>query len=342
MLVLGIESTCDEASAAVVQDGTRILSNVIASQTDLHKNFGGVFPEMASRRHVEILLPVIDQAMQQAGCNFQDLALIAVAQKPGLMGSLLVGLNTAKSLSFAWNIPYVGVNHVQAHLYAAMMPSPPVFPAIGLVVSGGHTLLCTMQDILDCKIIGSTLDDAIGEAFDKTASVLNLPYPGGPEIEKLALNGNINAFTINPPKPLKNPFDFTFSGLKTKILYFAKGNNANRNSPLTIDEPEKKHLAAAFQHAAFKQVIDKTLLACQKTGYKNLYTGGGVTNSKTLKNMFAESMPPEISFYYPSSGLSLDNGAMIAGLGYHVYQKKHGSDPYDLEALPTGNQFVFS
>lgn len=337
MLVLGIESTCDEASAAIVENGRIIHSNIIASQSKLHQRFNGVYPEYASRKHVEILLPVIQKALAKAGAAPKDLDLIAVAQKPGLIGSLLVGMNTAKSLSMAWNIPYISVNHIQAHIYAAMMDcDPPKFPALGVVISGGHTILFKMRGIDEYEKLSSTIDDSIGEAFDKAATILGLPYPGGPEIEKLAEDGDISVFPMQPCKIKNNPLAFSFSGLKTKILYLAKGLNANKHSPLIIGEKEKKHLAASFQHAALSDIVEKSLQACKISGFQHIYLGGGVTNNKYLRTLFEQKSPSTIAIHHPPPGLSLDNGAMIAGLGYHLFQKNPQSDPYDMEVVSTG------
>lgn len=336
MLVLGIETTCDETACSIVRSGKTILSNVIASQIGLHKDYGGVYPELASRSHVDNLIPIIDLSLKEAGVSEKDIDLIAVSKAPGLIGSITIGLNAAKALSLCWNIPFIGVNHVEAHLYAAMMDiKPPIcFPALGVVLSGGHTFIVKIHELGRYEMLGTTVDDAIGEAFDKVAILLNLPYPGGPEIEKLALEGNPKKYSFKAGKVKNNPFNFSFSGIKTNVLYATKGANSNKQSELLIEESEKKHIAASFQEAAFIDVIKKTLLAAETHSCKTIFLGGGVTQSHALKKLFLKHAPPHLCFYYPMQGLSLDNGAMIAGLGYHLYQNQQKSDPLELEALP--------
>lgn len=332
MLVLGIESTCDEAACAVVRDGKEILSTVIASQIDLHQQYGGVVPELACRRHVDILLPVLDQTLKEARVTLNQIDLIAVAHGPGLIGALLLGLNVAKSLSLALNKPFVGVNHVEAHLYAAIMShSKPVeFPCLGVVVSGGHTNLVLMHKIGHYELIGQTVDDAIGEAFDKVAKILGKPYPGGPEIENLAKDGDPLKFSFKSGSVKGRPLDFSFSGLKTSILYMVAGQNKKLKEALLSDSI-KNDIAASFQQAAFSDIINKTLMASEKFGIKNVIFGGGVTNNQRLRQMFSE-MAPNLHAIWPSSGLSMDNAAMIAGLGFHVYQNRGTGDSLDLEA----------
>lgn len=334
MLVLGIETTCDETAAAVVEDGKKILSNIVSSQVDLHQKFGGVFPELACRSHIDMLIPTIEAALQKAEISPQALDLIAVANGPGLIGALLIGLNTAKGLALAWQKPFVGINHIEAHLYASMM-SPEqelLFPALGLVLSGGHTMLLEIKAIGEYRLIGSTIDDAIGEAFDKVASILDLPYPGGPQIEKLAQGGLAEKYLSIKPAHANAKYDFSFSGLKTKILYLVKGQSASRNSATILKEEEKKHVAAAFQKAAFLDVLDKSAKAIEEFGLKAIYLGGGVTCNQKLRNLFAEKKFP-VPVFWPDFSLSLDNAAMIAGLGYHKFLKKPLSDPWDLQAI---------
>ena len=315
MIVLGIETTCDETAIAVVKDGKQILSNKIASQADLHALYGGVFPELACRRHIDVILPLIDEALQEASTTRDQIDLIAVARGPGLMGALLIGLTTAKTLSMAWQKPLIGVNHIEAHLYAAMMDHEPILPAIGLVLSGGHTTLLEIEALGKYKKLGATVDDAIGECFDKVARMLSLPYPGGPEIEKLARTGNPHAYSLKAGQVKGRPLDFSFSGLKTKVLYTLKEDNINHAD-----------LAASFQHAAFSDIIKKTKLAAKPN--QAIYLGGGVTASCALRKLFEGE-----NVYFPGPGLSTDNAAMIAGLGYHVYLAQ-GPDRLDLEALP--------
>ena len=323
MNVLGIETTCDETAVAIVRDGKDILANCIASQAKLHEQYGGVFPEMASRQHIDQLLPLVEVALKQAQLTSDKIDLVAVANGPGLMGALLMGVTAAKGLSFAWEKPLVGVNHVEAHLYSAMMTSEhePIFPALGIVLSGGHTFLAKMNTITDYSIIATTVDDAIGEAFDKVATLLGLPYPGGPHIEKLALKGDDTRFPFKAGQVKKRPLDFSFSGLKTNVLYTVKGPQANRKAPDLITEADKKDVAASFQQVAFSDIVSKAIQAAQTFPCQGIYLGGGVTNNQRLKTLFEEARS-HLPIYWPPKELTLDNGAMIAGLGYHLYQKK--------------------
>lgn len=331
MLILGIETTCDETACAIVRDGKEILANVVSSQIDLHSEYGGVVPELACRRHVDILLPVINEALETAKLTLHEIDLIAVAYAPGLIGALLIGLTSAKTLSFALNKPYVGVNHIEAHLYAAIMNTQSdtrsLFPAIGAVLSGGHTSLVLMRDIGSYTLIGQTIDDAIGEAFDKVAKILDLPYPGGPEIEKLARLGECKKYPLKPGIVKNNPFDFSFSGLKTAVLYAVKGQNAQ-----TAQEISPACIAASFQHAAFTDVIGKTLKAAEMHGCQNIVFGGGVTNNKQLRHLFSQTNQ-NFNYIWPEHALTMDNAAMIAGLGYHRFLAKQCSDSLELEAL---------
>jgi N6-L-threonylcarbamoyladenine synthase len=330
MLVLGIETTCDETACAVVAGGKTILSNVVASQTDLHVQYGGVFPELACRRHHDALIPVISEALQEAGVQKHDVDLIAVAKGPGLIGALLLGLNSAKALALSWKKPFVGINHVEAHLYAAMMGSDELlFPALGVVISGGHTFLVKIENIGAYTLIGQTVDDAVGEAFDKVAVMLGLPYPGGPAIEALAQKGDPSRYTFKPGRVKENPWSFSFSGLKTNVLYTVKGQNQDKKAPSVVSEAEKPHIAAAFQETALKDIVEKSLKAVQTFDCKAIYLGGGVSNNGRLRALFQNSPVP---VFWPPKGLSLDNAAMIAGLGFHVYQRQ-GADGLDLEPM---------
>ncbi len=333
MLVLGIESTCDETACAVVEKGKKILSNVIASQTDLHARYGGVFPELACRQHFDLMIPIIEQALQEAHVSPSAIDLISVAYGPGLIGALLLGVNTAKSLALAWNKPFVGVNHVEAHLYAALMGcESPAFPALGVVVSGGHTFLVRMHDIGHYEMIGQTVDDAIGEAFDKVAVMLGLPYPGGPEIEKLAHLGDPRRYPFKAGVVKGKPWNFSFSGLKTNVLYTVKGQDCDKKAPNRITDQDKPHIAASFQEAALKDIATKALDAAVEFDCKMIFLGGGVTHNQRLRELFHSS---KIPIHWPLPGLSLDNAAMIAGLGYHHFlQKNCRGDSLDLEPLP--------
>lgn len=331
MLVLGIETTCDETACAVVQDGNKILSNVVASQSDLHAKYGGVFPELACRRHFDAFLPVLQEALAKAGVEGPEIDLIAVAKGPGLIGALLLGLNGAKSVSLAWNKPFVGVNHVEAHLYAAMMGLPSLdFPALGVVVSGGHTFIVQILDIGAYRLMGKTVDDAVGEAFDKVAVMLGLPYPGGPAIEKLAKEGDAARFSFKPGKFKGQPLNFSFSGLKTNVLYTVKGQNGDKTAPSVLKGSDKPHVAAAFQETALNDIVDKTVLAAAQFPCKAIFLGGGVSSNQRLRQLFAEKSP--LPVFWPPAELCVDNAAMIAGLGHHLFLRQ-GPDSLDLEPM---------
>jgi len=317
MIVLGIETSCDESAVSIVKDGKEILSNVIYSQTDIHKKYGGVFPELASRAHVDILIPVIEEAIQKAGSPKID--LIAATRGPGLIGALLIGLNAAKALSIAWDIPYVGVNHIEAHLYASMMGQNVQFPSLGVVLSGGHTFMVLIKSLGDYEMIGQTVDDAMGEAFDKVAKILGLPYPGGPEVEQLAKVGNDSKIPFTAGRVKKSELDFSFSGLKTSVLYASK------------EEHSKADLAASFQKTAIYDVIKKISLVKKKFEFHQIFIGGGVSHNQRLREELKNAF--DLPLFFPPPGLSMDNAAMIAGLGYHLYLK-NGKDSLDLEAKP--------
>lgn len=318
MIVLGIESTCDETGAAIVKDGRTVLSNVLASSVDIHEKYGGVFPELSCRRHIDAILPVIDEAIVKAGVTPQEIDLIAVARGPGLVGALLIGMNAAKGLAIAWNKPLIGVNHVEAHLYASMMNVDAIpLPALGVVLSGGHTLLLKILDVGHYEPIATTVDDAIGEAFDKVACMLGLPYPGGPHIERLARDGNPKAYPLTAGKVKRSPLDFSFSGLKTGVLYTVKGKEVN---PADV--------AASFQETAFADVLNKALLASKSFPCQAIFLGGGVCNNQRLRALFSEKFPG-MPIFWPPANLSVDNAVMIAGLGGKKFLGV--SDPLDLE-----------
>ncbi|MFC2049228.1 tRNA (adenosine(37)-N6)-threonylcarbamoyltransferase complex transferase subunit TsaD [Chlamydiota bacterium] len=328
--VLGIESTCDETGIALVRNGREILANVVASQEDLHQMYGGVIPELACRRHIDVCLPLLETALKQAQITFEEIDLIAVAKGPGLIGALLIGLNFAKGLALASGKPLIGVNHCEAHLYAVMMEHQVPLPALGVVVSGGHTLLVEVEAVGIYKLLGQTQDDAIGEAFDKVARLLELPYPGGPQIEKLARQGNPHRYPFKGGRMKNNPFDFSFSGLKTAVFYQVKGQNASKNAPLLITEEEKADVAASFQHGAFSYLVEKITLAAQQRGSRSILIGGGVSQNQYLRALLETHAPCPL--FWPPPGLILDNAAMIAGLGLHTYQRQ-GRDSLQLEAI---------
>ncbi len=334
MIVLGIESTCDETACSIVKNGKEIFSNVVASQHDIHSQYGGVFPELASRRHDEVIIPIINQALREAGVGFNDIDLIAVAHGPGLMGPLLVGLNTAKALALALNKPLIGINHIEAHLYASVMSQeiPPAFPCLGVVLSGAHTSLVHIESIGQYRTLGYTIDDAVGEAFDKVAKIIDLPYPGGPKIEQLAKEGDPKKHLFKVGQSKKNSLCFSFSGIKTGVLYAVKGQNGRHCAKTQLSHDEKADIAASFQTAVFNDIINKTLKACQIINTKTILFGGGVTNSRSLRDLFKKTAP-EYNFIWPAAGLSLDNAAMIAGLGYHSYNKEKIKNYLDLEPM---------
>lgn len=335
MLVLGIESTCDETASSVVQDGKNILSNVVASQIDLHREYGGVVPELACRRHVDLIMPVIDQSLVEAQLKLNDIDLIAVAHGPGLIGALLIGLTTAKALSLALQKPFIGVNHIEAHLYAAYMSHEKEiqFPCLGVVLSGGHTTIVLIKELGVYELIGQTVDDAVGEAFDKVAKLISLPYPGGPEIERLALEGDPYAYPFKAGQVKGQPLDFSFSGLKTAVFYTLHGKHPHSMIKKELSDQERCDIAASFQRAALEDIVKKSLSSAEKYGVSSILLGGGVTNNQALRQYFLQEGKGKYQFLWPSKGLSLDNAAMIAGLGYHRYRLQGKGDPIDLEPL---------
>jgi N6-L-threonylcarbamoyladenine synthase len=329
--ILGIETSCDETAASVVEDGRIILSNVVASQADLHAQYGGVFPEVASRQHIRTIYPVIEQAVHQAHLSLQDINAIAVTRGPGLPGSLVVGMNTAKGVALASGLPLVGVNHLEAHIYSAWLfraegdPVPePQFPLLALVVSGGHTELVLMTEHLTYQRLGATLDDAAGEAFDKVARLIGLPYPGGPSIQKAAEGGNPLAFEF-PRAWLEGTWDFSFSGLKTAVLREVRRLEA-QGFPLPV-----ANLAASFQAAVVDALVSKTMKAAIHFNAKGVVVAGGVSANKALRESF--QMRSKVPVHIPPLFLCTDNAAMIAGAGYYRYT--HGQRAgLDVDVLP--------
>jgi len=309
MKILGIESTCDETSCSIVEDGEKILSHTIFSQETIHQKFGGVFPEHASREHIEKMLPCIDRTLQDAGLTLSDIDAIAVAYTPGLMGSILMGVTCAQALSYTLGIPLIGVNHIEAHLYAAMMGAKKIFPALGLVVSGGHTFLALIHKIGSYELLSTTVDDAVGESFDKVASMLDLPYPGGPHIERLAQCGDDSKFPFKAGRVKNLPLHFSFSGLKTNVLYTVQEQSE-------LSEQTKADIAASFQRAAFSDICKKIEAALKQYDCRALYCGGGVTMNQKLRTLLTSHFT-NIPCHFPDKNLSLDNAAMIAGLAFH-------------------------
>ena len=318
MLILGIESSCDETAAAVVRDGREIVSSVIASQIEMHKPWGGVVPELASREHLEKIEPIVAEAISQAGVSFSAIDAIAVTQGPGLIGSLLVGVCYAKSLAYSLGIPIVGVNHIEGHVYSVAFENPPVvYPALGLIVSGGHTNIFHIPQEGQYKVVSRTRDDAAGEAFDKVAKMLGLGYPGGPIIEKLALQGDKSGVRFPKAKISDGRPDLSFSGLKTAVARYVR---ENKIAPMANgDEPsqEIKDLAASFQAAVVHALVGTLEKLANELQPKTLIVAGGVACNLALRSA-AEDAGKRLSrpVYFPSKHLSTDNAAMIAAAGY--------------------------
>jgi tRNA N6-adenosine threonylcarbamoyltransferase len=378
MLVLGIESSCDETAAGIVADGTRILSNVVASQIKIHERFGGVVPELASREHLRKIVPVVDEACREAGTALQDIGAVAVTEGPGLIGSLLVGLVYGKALAFSLGKPLVGVNHLEGHIHAVLLhnaterqegKSIPAagFPNITLVVSGGHTILFRVGNdggsaggnaLFSYEMLGQTRDDAAGEAFDKVAKLLALGYPGGPVIDRLARDGNPRAFEFGRIRMKGNQLDFSFSGLKTAVLYRVRGTpvaaEAEERGAWLCASPDhvtpqelRAHcsqatldLVASFQQAAVTDLVERTIVAATGAAIRTIFVSGGVACNSLLRKRFAKAGEEHgFSVFFPSPRLSTDNAAMIAAAGYYKLLAGHRDDA-SLNAhasLPLGN-----
>ena len=334
-LILGIESSCDETAAAVVESGRRVLSSEIHSQIAQHAVYGGVVPEIAGRSHLEKILPVVDAALDAAEVELDDLAAIAVTQRPGLIGSLLVGLSTAKSLAWVRGLPLVGVHHIEAHVYAATMPlddSP--WPCIALVVSGGHTSLYIARSALELEPIASTLDDAAGEAFDKVAWILGLGYPGGPEIARLATEGDPQAIAFPRHRPKDGSIGFSFSGLKTAVLYHVRGGDALAPTPEPEDISHRADVAASFEAAVVDSLVEQTLRAAKEHGLERILVAGGVAcNQRLRESMTARAAEEGRSAHFPAPEWCTDNAVMIAGLGWELWRSGEIAD-LSLDASP--------
>lgn len=330
--ILAIESSCDETACAVIENGRALLASTVASQMDIHARYGGVFPEVASRQHVLSIIPVVQQALAKSNLSLNDMDAIAVTRGPGLAGSLVVGMNMAKGLALSLGLPLVGVNHLEGHVYSAWIhpagesiPPEPQFPLMALLVSGGHTELNLMTDHLTYKRLGSTLDDAAGEAFDKVGRLLSLPFPGGPAIQKAAENGDPTRFKFTHPK-LDNPYAFSFSGLKTAVLY--QVNELKKQS----DELPVADLAASFQATAVDILFNKTMQAARDFKAKEILVAGGVSANKPLRTAFQSQT--EFKVNIPAFSLCTDNAAMIAAAGYYRYASGHVSE-MDMDVQPT-------
>jgi N6-L-threonylcarbamoyladenine synthase len=335
--ILALETSCDETAGAVIADGRRILSNVVASQVELHAEYGGVFPEMASRAHVRAIVPVIEQTMQEAHLGFNDLDAVAVTYGPGLAGSLLVGVNAAKGLALGRGLPLIGVNHLEAHIYAHWLDVEGEgaargnlsFPLLSMLVSGGHTEIVLMRDHGDYEYLGSTLDDAAGEAFDKVGRLLGLPYPGGPEIERVAQNGRPQAFDF-PRAWLDNTYDFSFSGLKTAVLREVQKYSDQPRGRLLAD------LAASFQAAVVDVLSAKASRAAKEFDVTAVLLSGGVTANQTLRETTVKRV--DVPVYYPPIFLCTDNAAMVGACAHRHLEAGETAD-WDLDVV-TGLRLV--
>ncbi len=390
MRVLGIESSCDETAASVVEDGKRLLSNVVHSQIDIHAEYGGVVPEVAARSHIEMINPVINKALSDAGCTWDDIDAIAVTYAPGLIGSLLVGTLAARTLAFLHNKPLYPIHHVEAHVYANFIieqaeeplaikseetsatrvspaayaretrseavsedfdgekatPKPrlilpskqPAFPMLALIVSGGHSQLVLFRDHGDYELLGQTQDDAVGEAFDKVAKVLGLPYPGGPSIAQAALDGDAHKYQL-PKARIQGPYDFSFSGLKTAVLRAVQREVGvdftfpSHQLPERVSEAQRNDFAASFQRVAIETLVDKAEKAFNDYHPASVVIAGGVAANQELRHQLSERLPLPIE--YAPMQLCTDNAAMIATLGYYVAQTVNPISPHDLEVVPS-------
>ncbi|MBI2798021.1 tRNA (adenosine(37)-N6)-threonylcarbamoyltransferase complex transferase subunit TsaD [Candidatus Saccharibacteria bacterium] len=359
MNILAIETSCDETAAAVVQDGSKVLSSVVNSQVEIHAAYGGVVPEVAARSHIEVILPVIEQALSDAKATWDDIDAIAVTRGPGLIGSLLIGVLTAKTLAFAKNKPLIGVNHIWAHAFAAFLtPTPPAFPFLALTVSGGHTTLSLYREDLTREVLGQTLDDAAGEAFDKVAKLIGLPYPGGPHISKAAENGDENKYKF-PIAKTPGKYDFSFSGLKTAVLRqvqeitgvnpgnsrsvilnsseesqrsFGRPQDDNKGKltkTYTLDKQVQADIAASFQKAAVQALVQKTLSVYTVTQPASMVVGGGVAANKYLRTKLTQSLPNALFLPFE---LCTDNAAMIGAMAAKMAEHKRYSSIDELTA----------
>lgn len=350
MRILGIESSCDETAASVVEDGRKLLSNVINSQINIHAEYGGVVPEVAARSHIEVINPVINQALAEAQLSWDDIDGIAVTYAPGLIGSLLVGTLAARTLAVLKNKPLFPIHHVEAHVYANFiteqanhleltLPSKqPEFPMLALIVSGGHSQLVLFKDHGDYELLGQTQDDAVGEAFDKVAKIIGLPYPGGPSVAKAALDGDPRRYKL-PKARLDSPYNFSFSGLKTAVLRAVQHEVGvdftfpSHGLPALVSKAQQADFAASFQHIAVETLVDKAERAFKDFSPRSVVIAGGVAANQELRRQLSDRIPLPIE-YAPMS-LCTDNAAMIATLGFYYAQVKEPCDPYSLEVIPS-------
>ncbi len=356
MKVLGIESSCDETAAAVVEDGRRLLSNVVNSQIDIHAAYGGVVPEVAARSHIEVINPVIQQALSDAACTWNDIDAIAVTYAPGLIGSLLVGTLAARTLALLHDKPLYPIHHVEAHVYANFIVeqgagkasdgildlklprAQPAFPMLALIVSGGHSQLVLFKSHGNYELLGQTQDDAVGEAFDKVAKIIGLPYPGGPSIARAALKGDAKKYPL-PKAKLQSPYDFSFSGLKTAALRAVQHETGvdftfpSHELPARVNDAQRADFAASFQQVAIETLVDTAERAYRDFLPKSVVIAGGVAANLELRRQLSERLP--LTIEYAPINLCTDNAAMIATLGYYQAQKIEAASPYDLEVVPS-------
>jgi N6-L-threonylcarbamoyladenine synthase len=349
MRILGVETSCDETAASIVEDGYYLLSNEVASSMALHTQYGGVVPEIAARSHIEVIIPVIEHALETADTEWKGLDAIAVTYGAGLGGSLLIGVLTARTLAITHNKPLYAINHVEGHVYANFLTKTslpgytlpdkqPEFPMLALIVSGGHSQLVLFRNHFDYTLLGQTHDDALGEAFDKVAKIIGLPYPGGPSIASKALEGDPFAYHL-PKSKLTNKYDFSFSGIKTAVLRLAQVQIGegftfpSKDVPERLSEAQKANIAASFQRIAMETVVDKTLQAFHEFKPRSVVIAGGVAADQELRKQMAERLPIPITFTDPK--LCTDNGAMIAALGcFTAKSNRPIADPYTLEIQP--------
>lgn len=338
MNVLGVESSCDETAAAVVRDGRQIISNVVNTQIDIHKVYGGVVPEVAARSHLEVVVPVIEQAVTEAG-GWDKVDAVAATMMPGLIGSLLMGSLTARTLALMHHKPFYPCHHVEGHVYANfLMDNPPEFPFLALIVSGGHSQIVLFRDHGDYTLLGQTADDAVGEAFDKVAKIIGLPYPGGPAISKAAESGDPYRYHL-PKAHMQGKYDFSFSGVKTALLRAVQDAvGVDHTFPSTqlaakLTQQQVSDFAASFQFTAVDTLVEKLVAATREYAPKSVVIAGGVAANTELRRQLRERLPIEINF--PSPALCTDNGAMIAALGYYKAQRIKPSDPRRLDVIPS-------
>jgi N6-L-threonylcarbamoyladenine synthase len=330
--ILGIETSCDETAAAIVEGGTTVLSSVVSSQVDLHARYGGVVPEIASRAHVDLLVPVVAQAFVEAGLSDRprddghcEIDAVAATYGPGLVGALLIGVSSAKALALAWDVPFIAVNHLEAHLYAALLEEPDLeLPLVVLLVSGGHTMIVHMEDHGRYHVLGSTIDDAAGEAFDKVARFLGLGYPGGPEIDRIAVGGDAESIRFPRPMAGDGTYDFSFSGLKTAVV-----NHVRKHPDVGAAD-----VAASFQEAVVDVLVAKARAAARSVGAKGLCLGGGVAANSRLRERFLDAcVEDDIRGFLPSRAMCTDNAAMVASTAWYRW-RADGPSPLDTGALP--------